>query len=131
MNRLIPNIAGALYGLLFIAFAVMFLTGNMPEDPNPPAEGSPAALFMGAMFPTGYLKLVKVLELLGGLLVAIPRTRNYGLLILVPIVVNIVAFHMLVRQDGIMNPILLVVIALTAFLLFAERKAIAGLAHRN
>ena len=38
-------------------------------------------MFLGAMYMTGYLAFVKVLEILGGILVAIPKTRNLGLLV--------------------------------------------------
>jgi hypothetical protein len=78
---------------------------------------------MAAMFPTGYLAFVKVLEILGGLLVALPKTRNIGLLVLGPIIVNIVAFHVfLTKGAGLTDPPIL-----SAFLLFTERKAWLGL----
>jgi putative oxidoreductase len=62
--------------------------------PNPPLEeGSPPAVLIGAMYGSGYLGLVKVLGLIRGALVAWPKSRNFGLLILGPIVVNILAFN--------------------------------------
>ena len=126
----LPTIAGALLGLMFIAFGLMFLLDLVPEQPPPP-EGSPMALFMGALAPTGYLTFVKVLEVLGGVLVAIPRTRILGLLVLGPILVNIVAFHVFISGDGIADPLLLVIGALAAFLLWTERRAFAGLLAKN
>ena len=74
------SIAGIRPGLLFIMSPVVVLFGlvQMP----PPPEGSPAALSMGALGPTGYMTFVEILELVGGVLVAIPRTRNFGLLAL-------------------------------------------------
>ncbi|MGB8168785.1 MAG: hypothetical protein WCF18_14910, partial [Chthoniobacteraceae bacterium] len=71
-----PIVAGILLGLLFImsSVVVLFSLVQMP----PPPEGTPAAMFFGAFGPTGYLTFVKVLELVGGILVAIPKTRNYG-----------------------------------------------------
>ncbi len=77
--RHLPNIAGALLGLVFIAPGLMVLLGYAPEQPPPP-EGSYMALFMGAFVPSGYLTFVKVLEVVGGVLVAVPRTRGLGLL---------------------------------------------------
>jgi hypothetical protein len=83
---------------------------------------------MGAMFPTGYLTFVKVLEIFGGLLVALPRTRNIGLLVLGPIVVNILAFHIfLTKGAGLFEPPVIAIALLSAFVLFSERKAFAGL----
>jgi hypothetical protein len=71
---------------------------------------------------------VKVLEIFGGLLVALPRTRNIGLLVLGPIVVNILAFHIyLTKGAGLFEPPVIAIALLSAFVLFSERKAFAGL----
>ena len=122
-----PNVAGGLRGVIFIAVGLMVLLGLAPEQPAPP-EGSPAALFMGAFVPTGYLTFVKVLEVLGGVLVAIPRTRNFGLLVLGPIIINILAFHVFITGgQGLLSPMLIVICLLAAYLLWAGRKAFAGL----
>jgi putative oxidoreductase len=115
-----PIIAGSLLGLLFIMSASVVLFGLAPTPEIP--EGSPVAAFMAAFGPTGYMTFIKVLELLGGIFVAIPRTRNFGLLILGPIIVNILAFHTFVAKDGILSPILLGISALALFLLWSERK---------
>lgn len=114
-------VAGALLGLLFIMSAVTFLFKlvNIPELP----EGTPMASFMAALVPTGYMTVVKVIELLGGIFVAIPRTRNLGLLFLGPILVNIFVYHQLVAGDGVLQPMLLGIAALALFLLWVERKA--------
>ena len=131
MRRHLPTLAGGVLGLMFAAFSLMFLLDMVPEQPAPP-EGSPAAMFMGALAPTGYLTFVKVLELLGGVLVALPRTRNLGLLVLGPILVNILAFHVFIGgAGGLLDPIVLAVCVLAAFLLWCERRAFAGLASRE
>ena len=124
-----PAIAGALLGFLFAAFSLMVLLKLVPIPP-PPADGSPIAHFMGAFGPTGYLTFVKVFELIGGILVAIPRTRNFGLLVLGPIIVNILAFHILITGGaGLFDPLLVLIVALAAFLLWSEREAFARLLH--
>ncbi|MCA8963353.1 MAG: hypothetical protein H6838_20220 [Planctomycetes bacterium] len=126
----LPTVAGAVLGLLFVAFGLMVLLGLGPT-PEPPPEGSTTAHFFAAFGPTGYLTFVKVLEVVGGLLVAVPRTRNLGLLVLGPILVNILAFHVFVAQDGVADPILLTLCALALFLLLVERKAFWGLVQRS
>ena len=127
MKKYPPIIAGIVLGLLFIMSAVMVLF-NLVKAPPPP-EGSPAAMFFGAFAPTGYLTFVKVLELVGGLLVMIPRLRNLGLLVLGPIVVNIVAFHLFIGGGfkDFVNPMLLVVIVLPLYLLWVARQNFARL----
>ena len=85
---------------------------------------------MAAFVPTGYLTFVKVLEVVGGLLVAVPRTRNFGLLVLGPIVVNILAYHAFVMKgEGLFAPPLLIIASLAAFLLWCGRRAFTGLAN--
>jgi len=122
----IPTIAGVLLGLLF-AMASVFYFLKLGPKPNF-AEGSPEAMFLGAFGPTGWFTLVKVCELIGAILVAIPRTRNFGLLILGPIVVNILAFQIFIKHgDGLQNPMMIATVLLPLYLLWVERKAFAKL----
>ena len=124
--KYLPTIAGILLGLLFIMSAVVVLFGLAPT-PEIPA-GTPMAMFMGAFGPTGYMTFIKVLELVGGVLVAIPRTRNFGLLVLGPIIVNILAFHLFVTKgEGLANPLLIFIVLLALYLLWVGRHAFAGL----
>src|SRR5712672_1848040 len=107
MKKYPPIIAGVILGLLFVMASVMFFLKLGPQPKFP--EGSPPALFMGAFGPTGYMHFVKVFELLGGIFVAIPRTRNLGLLLLGPVIVNIIAFHIFITGgQGLLDPMLLV-----------------------
>lgn len=122
----VTNVLGLLLGLLFVAIGTMFLLDKMPEQ-EPFKAGSPADKMMSAFGTTGYMKLVKILEIVGGVFTMIPRTRCLGLCILVPILVNIVAFHVLVTGDGIVDPMILSILGVTLWLLLAERKAFAGL----
>jgi putative oxidoreductase len=123
----LPNIVGALLGLAFIAFGLVYFLKMMPPQPPPPPD-SAAAKFMGAFAPTGYLDFVKALEILGGLLVAIPRTRNFGLLVLGPILINVLAFHVFITKGaGLYDPPLIVLSVMAAYLLWSGRKAFAEL----
>jgi putative oxidoreductase len=124
----ITTLASVLLGLAFITFGANFFLNFIPMPADPSPADAPHKLFMGAMFPTGYLTFVKVLEIFGGLLVALPRTRNIGLLVLGPIVVNILAFHIfLTKGAGLFEPPVIAIALLSAFVLFSERKAFAGL----
>ncbi|MBX3731550.1 MAG: DoxX family protein [Verrucomicrobiae bacterium] len=127
--KYLPIVAGILLGIMFAGAGIVVLLNLAPAEAMP--EGSPAAHFMAAFVPTGYLTFVKVLEVVGGVLVAVPRTRNIGLLVLGPILLNIVAFHVFVtRGEGLLNPSILIMALLSLFLLWVERPAFAGLVTR-
>jgi uncharacterized membrane protein YphA (DoxX/SURF4 family) len=123
--RILAIIAGILLGLLFL-FASLAYFFKLVDAPPPPA-GSPAAQFMGVFYPTHYLDFVKVCELLGGILVAVPATRRLGLLFLGPIILNILAFHTFITKgEGLGNPMLLLIVALALFLIWVDRKVWAA-----
>jgi putative oxidoreductase len=116
-----PLIASILLGGLFImsAVTILFNLAPMPELP----KDTPIAHFMAAVGPTGYMTFIKIIELLGGILLIVPKTRNLGLLCLGPIIINILAFHQFVAGDGIVQPILIGISVLSLYLLWADRKA--------
>ena len=123
--KIASAIAGVLLGALFLFASIAFFFNLMGEQ-KPPTEPAVIA-FMTAFAPTGYLTFVKVCELIGGILVAIPKTRNFGLLVLGPIIVNILAFHVFVAKDNVFDPMIIAIVVLAAFLLVSGRKAFAGL----
>ncbi len=130
MKKRLPLVASIVLGLLFVMASVMFFLNLGPKPTFP--EGSPIAHFFAAFGPTGYLKFVKLFELVGGLLVMIPRLRNFGLLLLGPVIVNILAYHLLVDDPmGILNIkymwMLYLILALSLYLLWDARKKFAGL----
>lgn len=125
----ISNIVAALFGLVFINFGLNFFLQFIPMPPPP--EGSPPAMFMGAMYATGYLTFVKVLEIVGGILVAIPKTRILGLLVLGPIVVNILAFHVFLTGGAGLVGLPLVLGIVAATLLWRDRANVFGLVERS
>lgn len=118
-------IAGALLGLLFLFASLAYFFNLVKGDP--PAEGSPAAMFFAAFYPTGYLDFVKGCELVGAILIAFPKTRRLGLLVLGPIIINILAFHAFVKHgEGLFNPMIILIVVFTLFLVWAERRAFAA-----
>lgn len=119
------NVAGVLLGFLFNFTALNYFF-NFVAMPSPP-EGSPPAMFLGAMITTGYFTAIKLLEIVGGILVAIPKTRALGLLALGPIVVNILLFHVYMTGGAGLFPLPFLVSALSLFLLWSKREAFAKL----
>ncbi|HEX3856832.1 MAG TPA: DoxX family protein [Verrucomicrobiae bacterium] len=126
MKKYLPCIAGVVLGLCFLAASVPVLFNLIKIPPMP--EGTPAWHFMAAFVPTGYVKFVKMFEFIGGLLVMIPRLRNIGLLLLGPVIVNIIAFHVLIDDPKhLLNPMLDIIIVCALYLLWDARKKFSGL----
>lgn len=110
--KIASTIARLLLGLLFVVFSLNFWLHFIPVPPPP--DGSLAAGFMGAIYMSGYLTFVKVLELVGGLLLLSGRFANLALAVLGPIVINIALFHLFLVKGGYELPALMGVLALVA-----------------
>ena len=129
MKQHLPNIAGALLGLAFLTFGLNFFLKFIPM-PAPP-EDSLVIPFFQATGSSGFMAFVKVCEIIGAVLVAIPMTRNWGLLLLGPIVVNILAFNAFVAGGAaVFQPPVIVVSLLAAYLLWVGRQKFLALLNR-
>lgn len=116
-------VARALLGLPFAVFSLNYFLHFMENPPAPPSD-SLAGLFTGAMFKSGYFTVVKVLELVGGVLVLSGRLVPLGLVILTPIAVNILLYEIFLL--GTAGPGLPLV-ALCVALIWAYRSHFAPL----
>ena len=119
MNKLIL-IARILLGLMFVVFSLNFWLHFIPL---PPPAGQ-AGAFIGAMYGSGYLAVVKVLELVGGILTLIGRTA-LGLILLVPIILNILLIDIYLAHA--FNPASALAAVLALFLMWADREKLAAL----
>ncbi|MFC5457653.1 DoxX family membrane protein [Prosthecobacter fluviatilis] len=108
----IPTIARLLLGLIFVVFGfnMWFHYIDIPL----PKEGTPAANFMFSIFGSGYLDVVKVLEVTGGLLLLSGRFTNLALTLVGPVVVNIALYHFFLVKGGYEMPVVLGVLSLVA-----------------
>lgn len=69
--------------------------------PMPPMEGG-AGEFMGALFKTGYFfPLLAVVETVTGLLLLFNKWKGLALVMLVPVSINILLFHIFLSPAGI------------------------------
>jgi hypothetical protein len=113
-------------GLCFLVASVPIVF-HLMKVPSVP-EGTPIWHFNQAFMPTGYMMFVKVIELIGAILVMVPRLRNMGLLLLGPVIVNILAFSTFVTNgQGLLNPLVIVVVVCALFLLWDSRARWMGL----
>jgi putative oxidoreductase len=117
----ISCIAAVLLGLAFVFFGLNFFA-HFVVVPSPQA-GTPAAAFLGAMYGSGYLTLVKVLEIVGGVLLILPRTRVWGLILVGAILFNIAAVHQFFL-GGLKDPTVIGLIVLALIVTWSRRCAL-------
>lgn len=113
--KYLKNLPNYLLSLIFIVFGLNFFLNFIQL---PPMAGNPAT-FMGVLYSTGYLSVIKVLEIVLGITLLIPRFKKLSLIMLTPIVINILLFELLmVGAPGIG----LLLMALTFFSFYSDRK---------
>jgi len=123
MNSWITIILRSLLGLIFFVLGLehFFNFFQMP----PPASRA-AAGFLGALGSTGYmLHLICGVEAIAGALLLSGRFVPLALLILAPVIVNIILFHLFLDPSGL--PVAAVVTALEVLLAWQHRQVFAPL----
>jgi putative oxidoreductase len=107
--------------LLGLGFTVFGLNILYPFLPQPPMEaGSLRAQFFTVMFPTHWMAVVGLFQLVGGLLVLSGRAAPLGLALLAPVLVNVLSFHILLDHGNGIAPGL-VFSVLEGFLIYSYR----------
>ena len=114
-------IARILLGLMFVFFGANIILHFLPMQPM----AGNAVLFMAAIGTTGYMKVIGLIQIIGGLLLLVGRFVPLGLALLAPVVMNILLFHLFLAPSGI--PVALVVVVLEGFLLFVYRASFMGI----
>ncbi|RWW99562.1 DoxX family membrane protein [Flavobacterium cerinum] len=116
MNSKFTQIVRIMLGLILIVFGVNKIYSFIPL-PQPPQA---AADFMSSMSDTGYiLTVVAIFEIVIGLMLIFRIWVPFALLLLVPISVNILLFHLFLDIPAIGTALLVVV--LNAILLYKHR----------
>ena len=114
-------IARILLGFVFAAAGLVSILklgkmGGMPPD---------ATAFMTLMVAHNYTTFIAVLMLIGGLLLLVGRFVPIGLVLLGPVLVNILLFHVLFQVRGIVTGVVCTV--LEVFLIWIYRSSFRGL----
>src|SRR5258708_18447594 len=89
-------------GLGFVVFGLNILLPFIPQPPIP--DGSLPARFMGVMGPSHWMALVGLFQVFGGVFVLLGRTAPIWLTLLGPLLVNILAFHILLMGGAGIAP---------------------------
>jgi uncharacterized membrane protein YphA (DoxX/SURF4 family) len=118
MNSKVLNVIRILFGLVLVVFGANKFLHFMPMPDLPGNAGA----FMGALGKTGYIfPVVGGVEIGVGVLLILNLFTPLALIILVPISVNIVLFHLFLDIGGILPAA--IVAGLNLFFVFANLSA--------
>ena len=113
-------VARILLGLIFLVFGLNgFL--NFLHAPIPPG---PAGQFVALLGPTIYMQFVSLVQVVGGLLLLSGQFIPLALILLGPVIVNILLFHISLQPAGLPPGLLAAVLWFIIF--FGVRRAFAG-----
>lgn len=97
-----------LFGLMFLNAGLNKFFNYMPTPKDMPEN---LMRVMGAFMEIGWLMpLIAVIEIIGGLLFIIPKTRALGAIVILPILVGIILTHFVNVKSGYAIPLVLLAI---------------------
>ena len=120
--------ARILLGLLFLVFGLhgFFQFSFIPAPEMNEAAGS----LMGALIATGYfMMVVKLVEVVAGLMILTGRFLPLGLILLAPVSVSILFFHTFLDRGGL--GIAIFIVAMQLFLAWSYRDSFSGVLQAN
>ena len=123
--KYIVTVSRILLGLIFVLFG---LNGLLHFVPTPQFSGV-AEQFLGAIFASHFYVVVFLTQIIGGLLLLANIYVPLGLLLLGPVLVNILSFHIFMSAENV--PMALVASLLWLILFFWLRGAFSGVFVRR
>jgi uncharacterized membrane protein YphA (DoxX/SURF4 family) len=118
MKQKITFVLSLLFGLMFLNAGLNKFLNYMPVPKDLPA---PLLKAMGAFMEIGWLMpLVGIVEIIGGILFIIPKTRALAAIMIFPIMVGIMLTHITVAPDGL--AIAAVLFAVNLWVIYDNRE---------
>jgi putative oxidoreductase len=123
MKNKILFVFSLLFGLMFInsglnkIFQYMPMPKDMPENMMKVVEAFGAIVWL--------MPLIAVVEIIGGVLVIIPKYRALGAIMIFPIMIGILMTHIFNAPSGL--PIALILLAVLAWIMIENRAKYASL----
>ena len=120
--KIVLLIARLLLGLTFVVFGLNGFLNFLSMGPMP--SGLPGQ-FIGALFQSHYYYVVAGLQVIGGVLLLANRFVPLALVLLGPIIVNILLYHVFLNPAGIALAIFVTILWLIVF--YGHRQYFSGI----
>lgn len=121
VKAIATTVTRSVLGLIYLVFGLNFFLHFIPMPP-PPATPGPAESFTGGLFQAGYFfPMLKGIEVLLGGFLLLNFFTPLSLVILAPISINILLFHVFLSPAGI--PMSILIVVLHIYLFWAYRKS--------
>jgi uncharacterized membrane protein YphA (DoxX/SURF4 family) len=118
MKNKILFVVCLLFGLMFINAGLNKFFNYMPVPDDIPES---MKRVMGAFMEIKWLMpLIGFAEVLGGVLIIIPKVRALGAIIIFPVMIGIVLTHLILEPSGL--PIALILFAINLWVIFDNRE---------
>ena len=114
--KIVALIARLLLGLIFVVFGLNGFLNFLNMGPMPTGL---AGQFIGALFASHYLWVIAALQIIGGALLLVNRFVPLALVLLGPIIVNIICYHVFLNPSG---ALLAVVVTILWFVVFYDKR---------
>ena len=113
----VTAIISVLLGIILITFGLNKFLNFMPAMELAP----PGMEFMGALVKTGYVMvIVAIIEIITGILIATNKYRALALVVLFPILLNALLFHLFLDPVNALPAVL--AIAMNIFLMYNNKE---------
>ena len=120
--KIVTTIARILLGLVFVVFGLNGFLNFISMGPMPSGL---AGQFVGALALSHYFWVVAALQVAGGALLLVNRFVPLGLVLLGPVIVNIVLYHVFLNPSGAVLAI--VVVILWGIVFYGHRQYFSGI----
>ena len=120
--KIVTLIARILLGLIFAVFGLNGFLNFLSMGPMPTGL---AGQFMGALFVSHYYWVIAALQVVGGVLLLVNRFVPLALVLLGPVIVNILCYHVFLNHVGAPPAIVVTVLWLIVF--YGNRQHFSGI----
>lgn len=115
--KIVVLIARLLLGLIFVVFGLNGFLNFLDMGPMPSGL---AGQFIAALALSHYFWVVAALQVIGGALLLVNRFVPLGLVLLGPVIVNIILYHVFLLPAGMLMAVVVAILWLIVF--YAHRQ---------